>query len=173
MDKKAYKFNIIDIILVAFILVAASVLVYIMLGNEIFGGSDETEIIYTLEMTLVRDEHIANIRKIMPGTELIDSVRNHEIGEVLGVDVIDAYVNETDMETGVVRRVPYPGHSTVTIRVKAECKIEDGFKYVINGKPIMVGMPVNFRTPHFVGLARCIYLEEADELKETEINGEE
>ena len=160
--KKEYKFNIIDFILIIIIAAAAVLLIYILLGNSVFSGNEDTTIVYTIEM-LVRNEHLPNIRRMVSGTEMIDSVRNHEIGEVLEVIIEEAFENETDMITGVVNRVHYPDHSRVRIKVKAEAVIEEGFKYVINGKTIMVGIPVDFRTSYFMGHGMCVYLEETDE----------
>ena len=157
MEKR--KFNIIDFILVVFIVAAASVLVYIMLGNSIFSGSKDATIVYTIEISLLRNEFLPAIEQMVPGTEVTDSVRFHEIGKVQRVEISDAYENETDLITGVVNRVPYPDHSRVRIIVKADAKIEDGFKYVVNGRTIMVGIPVHFRTPSFVSHGMCVYLD--------------
>ena len=169
MEKR--KFNIIDFILIMAIAAAAALLVYILLGNNIFSGNEDATIVYTIEMRLVRNEFIPALLKMGPGTEMIDSVRNHEIGEVVEVIIEEAFENETDMITGVVNRVYYPDHSRVRIKVKAEVVIEEGFKYVVNGKAIMVGIPVDFRTTYFMGHAMCVYLEEIDEDKEKD--GEE
>jgi len=166
MEKR--KFNIIDFILIIVIAAAAALLVYILLGNNIFSGSEETTIVYTLEMRLVRNEFIPALLKMVPGTEMIDSVRNHEIGEIINVSIEDAYENETDLITGVVNRVPYPDHSIVRITVKAEAEKDEFGKYSVNGMIFMVGIPINFRTTYFVGVGRCVYLIETGE----EANGE-
>ena len=161
MEKR--KFNIIDFILIIVIAAAAALLVYILLGNNIFSGSEETTIVYTLEMRLVRNEFIPSLLKMVPGTEMIDSVRNHDIGKIIEVTIEDAYENEADLITGVVNRVPYPDHSIVRIKVKAEAEKDEFGKYTVSGMIFMVGIPINFRTTHFVGLGRCVYLIETGE----------
>jgi hypothetical protein len=169
MEKR--KFNIIDFILIVFIIAAVSALVYIMLGNNIFSGAEETEIVYTIEMRLVRNEFIPALSKIIPGTELIDSVRNHEIGKVVGVEITDAFENTTDLLTGVVNRVPYPDHSRVRITVEAKAEKENDVKFVVNGKTVMTGIPVHFRTPYFVGMGMCVYSDEINRDESEAANG--
>ena len=162
-QKKAYKFNIIDFFLIVLIVGAVSVLAYIMLGTNLLTGSEDTTIIYTIEMGLVRNEFLPSIDKIIPGTKLTDSVRRNNIGEVVEVKITDAYPNTTDLETGVVHKKPYPDHSKVSITVKAKCKKENDIKYVVNGKIMMVGVLVHFRTPYFVNYGNCVYLDEIAE----------
>jgi len=160
--KKSYRFNIIDFILMVLIIAAVSVLIYIMLGSNLLTGSEDTTIIYTIEMTPVRNELIPSISQITPGTRITDSVRRNNIGEIQEVKISDAYSNNTDLETGVVYRKPYPDHSRVLITVKAKCKKEKA-KYVVNGKTIMVGVQVNFRTPYHVNYGNCVFIEEISE----------
>ncbi|MCL2096144.1 MAG: DUF4330 domain-containing protein [Oscillospiraceae bacterium] len=157
---KSRRFNIIDAALIVFIIAAAAVLVYVLLGNSLFAGDEDAVILYTIEINLLRNELVPAINQITPGDEIIDSVRQQEIGKVKEVKVVDSYVNETDLDTGVVSRRPFPDHSKITVIVEAECKLEDGFKYVVKGKTIMTGIPINFRTPHFVGYGMCVYVEE-------------
>ena len=161
-QKKAYKFNIIDFLLIVLIIAAVSVLAYIMLGTNLLTGSEDKTILYTIEITLIKNDFIPALNKITPGTKIIDSVRSYDIGEVQEVKITPAYSNNTDMDTGVVYNKPYPDFSTVRITVKAKCKKEQA-KYVVNGKTIMVGVAVNFRTPYFIGYGNCIYLEEITE----------
>ena len=161
-QKKAYRFNIIDLILIVLIVGAVSALAYIMLGTNILTGGEDKTIIYTIEIPLINNDFITALNKIKPGAKIIDSVRSYDIGEVREVKIADAYSNNTDMEVGVVYSKPYPDFSNVKITVKAKCKKEQA-RYVVNGKTIMVGVAINFRTSNFVGYGNCIYLEEITE----------
>ena len=161
-QKKAYRFNIIDFLLIVLIVAAVSVLAYIMLGTNLLTGSEDTTILYTVEITLIKNDFIPALNQITPGTKVIDSVRSYDIGEVQEVKITPAYSNNTDTEVGVVYNKPYPDFSTVRITVKTKCK-KDQAKYVVNGKTIMVGVAVNFRTPYFIGYGNCIYLEDITE----------
>jgi len=156
--KKAYKFNIIDFILIIIIVAAVMLLVYVMLGNNILSGGENVTIQYTIEVPLIRNEFISSVHLITKGTKIIDSVRSYDIGEIQDVKVTDAYTNTTDLETGVVYNKPYPDHSKVTITVIAKCKM-DKDKFVVNGKTIMVGVKLDFRTPHLVSYGNCTSIE--------------
>ena len=160
---KSKKFNIIDFILIIFIAAAVLILVYIMLGNNLFSRGEDVTILYSIQVDLIKDELVYSIEdRLMPGTKILDSVRNEEIGEVYHVKREPALEYTDDKETGVVRRVPFPDHSKVIITVKAQSKKEK-VKYMVNGKAIMVGIPIHFRTPELVSVGNCIYLEELKE----------
>ena len=162
-QKRAYKFNIIDLVLIIVILAAVAVLIYIMLGNSLLAGKEETTIIYTIEVPQIKNELIPAINEMSePGTKVIDSVRNFEIGEIVKVQIEDVFSNEMDPEAGVVFRKPYPDHSKIIITIKAKC-IKNKVRYTINGKTIMVGVQMNFRTPTFVSYGNCTYIVEVNE----------
>ena len=157
--KKSNKFNFIDFILIVIIVAAVSLLVYIMLGNDIFSGGENATILYTIEIPLIRNDFLGSAHLMIKGTTIIDSVRSYNIGEVQDVKVTDAYSSTTNLETGVVTDKRYPDHSKVTITVKAKCK-KDKAKYEVNGKTIMVGTRLDFRTPYLVSYGNCISIEE-------------
>ena len=161
IQKKAHKFNIIDFILIVIIIAAVLLLGYIMVGNNLFAGSENTTILYTVEIQLIRNEFITQA-PLMKGAQIIDSVRSYDLGEIQEVKITDAYSNTTDLETGVVTRKAYPDHSKVTITVKAQCKKEKA-KYEINGKTIRVGARVDFRTPYLVSYGNCVAIEEIND----------
>ena len=160
--KRIYKFNVIDFVLIVVILAAVLLLVYIMLGNNLLAGKENTTIIYTIEIDVLKNEFISAVSQITPGTKVIDSIRSYDIGEIQSVKISDSYVNMTDLETGVVNRKPFPDHSKVVITVKAKC-VKDKVRYTVNGKTIMVGVQINFRTPYFISYGTCRYLEEVNE----------
>jgi len=161
-QKKPRRFNIIDFMLIVLIIAAMAILIYILLGNDIFSGSEDTEILYTIEIELIKNDLLPAVSKITPGTKLTETVRHNEFGEVQKINITEAYSHTTDSINGVARLVPYPDHSKVTIVVKAKCKKEDP-KYIINGKTIMVGIPISFRTTDFIGYGKCVYIEEINE----------
>ena len=161
-QKKTHRFNIIDFLLIVVIIAAVSVLIYIMLGNNIFSGGENTTIVYTIEIPLIRNVFLGSVDKITKGTTIIESVRSYNIGEIQDVKVTDAYSITTNLITGVVDNKPYPDHSKVTITVMAKCKKEKG-RYVVNGKSIMTGTMLDFRTPYLVSHGNCIDIYEIND----------
>lgn len=162
--KKTYKFNFIDFMLIIIIIAAVSLLIYIMLGNNLLVGSEDTTILYTIEIPLIRKDFLGSVHLITKGTTIIDSVRSYNIGEIQDVKVTDAYSNTTNLEDNIVISKLYPDHSKVTITVKAKCK-KDKASYVVNGKTIMVGTRLDFRTPYLVSYGNCVAIEEIKEDK--------
>lgn len=160
--KKTRKFNIIDLILIAVILAAVSLVVYVMSGHDVLGGSEDTAILYTIEIDLIKNDFLSSARLMTKGTKIIDSVRTNELGVVQDIKITDAFALTTDLETGVIMEAPYPGYSKVAITVAAKCK-KDKIKFVVNGQPIMVGMSINFRTPYLVSYGNCTSIAETDE----------
>ncbi|GHV10702.1 hypothetical protein FACS1894219_00630 [Clostridia bacterium] len=158
-SQSKYSFNIIDIILIIAIIAAAAVLLYIVAGKGLFSNDDEIEIQYTIEIQLIKNEFRQSINKLTPGTKIIDSVRSNDIGEIVSVSIDDAVVNAVDRNTGVVKRTPYPDHSKVRIVVKTKCKW-DGVNFSANGKLIMAGVRIDFRTPYFISSGFCVTVEE-------------
>ena len=163
--KKAYKFNMIDFILILFIIAAAAMLVYIMLGNNPFAENEKVEILYDIEIPLIRNELVSAVNK-MPGAKLTDSARHYELGIVQSVKIEAGYRNEMDLEAGVVYRKPFPEHSRVVITVKAEA-VKTESRYQVNGRTVMVGISLNFRTPSFVSYGNCISIAEVNEINKT------
>jgi len=161
-QKKAYKFNIIDFILIVIIIAAVSLLIYIMLGNNLLAGSENMKIMYTIEIPLIHKDFLTSAHLITKGTKIIDSVRGYDIGEIQEVKITDAFSNTTNLETGVVERKQYPDHYKVTIVVKADCK-KDKAKYEVNGKTIMVGIRLDFRTPYLVSYGNCVDIKPINE----------
>jgi len=160
--KKAYRFNIIDFMLILVIAAAVALLVYVMLGNNILKGDDDSIILYTIEIPLIKNDFLPPVEGMMKGEKIIDSVRTNELGVVQDVKITDAVVLSTNLETGIIKETPYPNFSKVVITVRSECKI-DKPKFVVNGANIMVGISINFRTPYLVSYGYITSLVEIDE----------
>ncbi|MCL1792937.1 MAG: DUF4330 domain-containing protein [Oscillospiraceae bacterium] len=161
-QKKAYRFNIIDFVLIAIIIAAVSLLVYIMLGNDIFGGGETSNILYTIEINPIKNDFLSSAHLITKGTKIIESIRTNDLGEIQDIKITDAISLTTDLETGIVKETLYPDFSKVVITVLAKCK-KDKIKFVVNGETIMVGIQINFRTPYLVSYGTCTSLVETDE----------
>ncbi|MCL2773167.1 MAG: DUF4330 family protein [Oscillospiraceae bacterium] len=157
--KKEYRFNVVDGVLILIILAAAAALIYILAGNNLFSGGAKTEILYTIEIPLIKNEFVSAVNQTQQGTQITDSVRSYNLGEIQSVKVDAAFTNSTDMTKGVIEQKPYPDYSKVTITVKAQSTKGPG-GYSVNGKIIMVGEMVDFRTPYFVSYGNCISVQE-------------
>ena len=159
MDNK-YKFNIVDIILILIVITAAAALIYVLGGNNLFAGDDVVDLLYTIEISMIKNELVPSINQIQPGTKVTDSVRGYFIGEVQEVKVDAATTNSFNMDKGVIEKKPYPNYSKVHIIVKAAKVEKSTAGYSVNGKIIMVGERVDFRTPYFVSYGYCVAVDD-------------
>jgi hypothetical protein len=161
--KKPYKFNITDAFLILIIIIAASVLIYIVLGTGLFTGGEEVTIEYTIDISLIKNELVPAINRL-PGEKITDSIRGYDIGEIHQVRISEANENADNKIDGIIVETPYPNHSRVLLIVRAKARKDSkGINYLVNGKLIIVGSPVHFRTQHFVGYGNCITIDEIKE----------
>lgn len=155
--KSPHKFNITDAVLILIIIIAAAVLLYIVLGTRLFLGGEEVAIQYTIEITPIKNEFVPAISKLMPGDKITDSIRGYDMGTIKKVQISEAYENVENRDMGIVQRTLRPNHSQVLITVEAKAqKDSKDINYLINGKIIMSGMQLYFRTQHFVNYGTCI-----------------
>lgn len=161
-NKQPHKFNIVDVFLIIIIAAAIGILVYILMGNNLIKSSQNITILYKIEIKIIKNAMLPDIKKLQAGNEILDSVRNQPIGAIYDVEIADAMFNLENNVTGVVQEVLHPEHSTVTLTVKTQCEKTDIKKYYVGGKNIMVGTRIDFRTQNFIYSGYCIYLEEIE-----------
>jgi hypothetical protein len=162
--KKPYKFNVMDVFLILIIIIAASVLIYIVAGTGLIFGGEEVSIQYTIDISHIRNEFLPAINRITPGDKITDSIRGYDIGEIHSVKITEATSDTDDKNQGIIRKVPHPDHSRVQITVRAKAKQEGNAKNnYVNGRLIMVGVQMFFRTQHFTGYGNCVELIEITE----------
>jgi hypothetical protein len=137
-------------------------LIYIVTGTGLFFGGEEVTVQYTIEIPLLRNEFLPAINRITPGDRITDSVRGYDIGEIYGVSISEGMSNTDDRIQGIIRRVPHPDHSRVLITVRAQAR-KDYPNYYVNGRLIMMGVQMFFRTQHFTGYGNCIEFIEIEE----------
>ncbi|MCL2099001.1 MAG: DUF4330 domain-containing protein [Oscillospiraceae bacterium] len=154
-QKKSYKFNITDVFLILIITGAASVLIYIVADTGLLFSGEEVSVQYTVEIPLLRNEFLPAINRITRGDKITDSVRGYDIGEIQSVGIFDGMANTEDKITGIFKRVSFPDHSRVLLTVRTKAKYDEP-NYYVNGKLIMVGVQIFFRTQHFTGYGNCV-----------------
>lgn len=159
VKKKRIRLNIIDIILLLIIFIAAALLVYIFVSGSIdsVSGDKETKIAYTVLLTGIREEFRG---KINIGDSVTDTVKLMPIGTVSNVRYEDYYSAQEDKTTGNIKYSRFPGFINITIEVSADASLKDGF-YMIGGYGISVGTLVSLRVPAFTSQGYCTTLTEA------------
>jgi len=156
--KKPYKLNITDVFLIVIIIIAASVLVYVVAETGLLRSGDEVYIVYTIDIPIIGNEFLRGINRISPGDRIIDGSSGNDIGEIQQVRVSEAFENTIDLNTGIVRRAPHPDHSRVQLVVRARATGGEP-NFFVNGRVIMTGIQMYFRTRHFTWYGTCIDID--------------
>ena len=151
--KKAFRFNIIDIILILVILAAVSFVVYLFLSRDNASDGEAFNAEFVIESKEVREEFSGLIK---PGDILFDSVKQAELGEVIYVEYVNAVRTTVNNETGEQKAVEVPGRLDVYITVRSTNVTHDGC-YKINGNyDLMTGSYFSYRVPGFAGEGSCV-----------------
>ena len=155
--KHKFKFNFIDIILLAVILVAAVLLVYIFMSGRIESFGNKTITIeYEVLITRVREEFRGNVNV---GDKVVDSVKLMEIGEVTNVRYDDSQFIISELASTEIYYPTIPEHLDMTVNMRAEATVSNGL-YMINGYHVAVGELVSIRVPNYTGSGYCTMVRE-------------
>lgn len=161
---KKHRFNIIDFLICAIILVAIAFASYIFFfGSKGETTSDTVSIRYTLEVREERDELIQWAEKNMEST-LIDGATKYKLGTVADFYYKTSQVPTHNSETGEALAADYPEHSDLyfVIDAKAQRNPSNG-RYSIGGFDISVGSLVYVRLPNYTGTSYCISISEIED----------
>lgn len=181
-SKSKYKFNIIDVLIIIAVVAVFAVMYYYMSARNTLASSLEVDIEYVVELKLVDDDYVENIKL---NDKVIETVRDQQIGEVVGIEVVPAYNIATNTETGEMKIETYPPlpKENDTDEEKypyynVKVKIRDTFKrsekgYKKNAFNLVTGQLVYFRVPGFIGEGFCIGIEEIVKENETNETNEE
>ena len=166
-EKRKHKFNFVDaiIIIVALIAVAAIAFIFVFGGastfSKLFGKKETVTIYYAVEFSRVKDDLVdGNVLTIPEGAEVLDEVKNYNIGNYVyyrrnGSEVIGTMPNGETIVSA------YPGYSSVIVVVKAEAEV-DGYCYLIDGYDLQVGRAMDISVSNFAGSGYCIALSEIE-----------
>ena len=84
---------------------------YTTARNSVLSNTDVT-VEYVIELKTVRPEHIYNI---LEGDNVVETVRDQQIGKVVGVEVTPAYNIATNLNTGEMYISTYPDVNDIVI----------------------------------------------------------
>lgn len=158
-----YRFNVIDVILIAVIILSAVLMVTLYFYDRAPGEGDgefqTVKIIYTVEMSEINDIFRG---KINMGDSVMTENGETYGGHVIDVEYTDAVYKSYDSEGKSIEQ-PYPGKINVRARISAEAVIDGEGFYLVNGHVISPGKEFDVRFPYYTGVARCISLSEVSE----------
>ena len=151
-NAKKIRLNFIDFTLIAVMVLALGMLIYIFSTGEVTSSSkDKTTIEYTIEIDRMPEE-FKNLVKV--GNTVYDTDTLCAIGEVTDVSYSASYHKGVDNATGDIVYSEYPGAVLMSITVKASAvKTDTG--YSISEYKLAVGLDMNIRVPNFTGTGIC------------------
>lgn len=165
MKNNKYRFNIVDILLLALIAVCAISIVFLIFydgkgGNT--GGEDNTfEIIYTVEQKQIPDILRG---KINMGDNMLTFDGKKNIGHVIDFMYTDSTQKYFDKEMNKTNYAPLEGRIDLTVKVNAVAKkVADGV-YEVNGQTISSGQEIEVRFPFYTGSVVCTAVSEMSEV---------
>ena len=94
------------------------------------------------------------------GDRMTDGVLLTALGEITDVSYSEYRYIGTNSTSGAAVSTLYPGHITMTLTVKAEAVLTE-YGYEVNGRLLLLGQELSFRTPDFTATATCHSVNEA------------
>ena len=157
VKKKAYRFNILDVLLIllaiAIVFVAINIISPMSFIKKLQADSAHT-IQYTVEFIGVDEDFVDAIKE---NDSVMDSVSKNALGTVVAVDYNIHYSElKYDEESKAGKLVDYPDKYNVIVTITSEGNYISGEGYNINAHRIAVGEKMSLRFPDYVGEGYCI-----------------
>lgn len=155
MNKKRFKFNFVDILIIIIIIAAVVVLGSVFIGKnatEPQTESNVSKIQYVIELSDVDDrfeDMIAN------GQAVQDAIERKSIGTVVGVQTVPYEVITFDYTEGKEKVAVVDGKITVYVTIEADA-IETDQAFTVDGCEIRVGQKYSVVFPEMYGIGFCI-----------------
>lgn len=159
MQKKKFRFNIMDALILLVILASISVLLYVFVLSEhnsvdSLTNTDTARITYVIE---VSDLDESCLELVKAGQNAIDSSKKMNIGTVTAVESQEYVYLGTDKINGTVTLNRSDSRISLYITIEADASTA-GISYSVNGFDVYVGAPVYLALPNFVCSGYCIAL---------------
>lgn len=158
---KKFALNFIDFILIAVIIIAAGMLIFIFTSRDVVNtsGGQSAAVEYTVRIDPMNEEFKSLVKV---GDKVFDADKLYAIGEVTDISYSTAYYKGTDKATGAIKLSEYPGMVSMTITVRVNASVSDG-GFSVSDYSIAVGREMNIRTPNFTGTGVCMTAAKAEE----------
>lgn len=155
------RFNAVDIIVIAIVILGIAVAAFIFLRPEEVSTQTDGYIDFTIELPTVKNKFKGLIKADAP---VMETVRHTPMGYVVKADYTDAVIATTDMENGGVMSMgSYPDHQRAEIVIRTKYSLNDNGEYTVGGTAIAVGAFLNFSTPDFITSGYCVNIDFPDE----------
>ena len=152
--KKSFRFNIIDAIIILFILFAGAAAVYFLLFRGI-GNAESKNFTaeYVIESKEIRSEFVNLIKT---GDKIIDSQKNEIIGEIISVEYTPSTRTTVNTVTGELIKSTVPERYDVYITISSDDVSYSGNYKIAETVDLFVGSDFSYIVPSYEGVGSCI-----------------
>ncbi len=161
-QKRKWRFNFIDALILLAIVAAVLALLYIFVWSENSSvrslSGEKVKVRYVVEINGL-DEDFKDM--IKEGAQVTDSSKKMSIGTVVSVETDNYYYLGSDILNDTLVLNPVDDQITQYITVEAEATLDE-ITYSIDGYPIFVGQLVYMMFPDMVCSGYCISLDVAE-----------
>lgn len=156
--------NVVDVILSLMILTFVAVVIFSMASdsNFIWGGGQPAKLEYTVEISGISQEMVANIHV---GDQVLDGENGYVIGSVTNTEIDDCVEYVYNESSGRIEAVAYTDEGsslavrkTLLVTITAEAQYSEGRGYTVNGYRIAVNQDMKICFPGYTGEGQCISL---------------
>lgn len=159
---KRFRFNFIDVGLILIILLSAGALWYLLTRYGQPESTEQTQVLgqieYRLTVSPLREEFRG---KVNVGDKVWDRESGQMLGEVTDVSYGTYPFVGTNASTGENVTSNYPGLLTMTVKVRSDADMTDGFCR-IGQEEMLIGKEIGFRVPGLYADGVCSTLEILD-----------
>jgi flagellar basal body-associated protein FliL len=160
-NKPRWKLNIFDIIIIAIVIIAAGVLIYIWRFSDKSGNTSVNykPVHYSIELSGMMS---GTAEKIKEGDTILDSTKKFIMGTVVSVSIEPATTPEKNLETGDTVLSVMPDKETAVVELLCNCSSNESQITAESGYMISIGKDVTAAGPGYAGKGYVIAIERGD-----------
>ena len=154
------KLNLFDIVIICLALAAAAVFYFVTSGS---GVSDIASAESVVRYTITLDDAVEGTGAMVEtGDELVDNIKNYNIGTVISVEYSQSTALVENYTTGGLVDSPVPGRERIVINVEASA-VETARNITIGGGFVVrAGNSVSIVGPGYAGAGYITHVERSD-----------
>jgi hypothetical protein len=152
-----WKLNVFDIVIIAAVIIAAGVLIFIWRNSGKSRSAAATKTVrYTIELCNLLE---GTSEKIKKGDTIMDSTKKYIMGTVTKIMTEPATRPEPNYETGDTVQSVIPGRETVFIEIVCNCSDTASEITTESGYLIRIGSEVTAAGPGYAGKGYIVAIE--------------
>jgi hypothetical protein len=159
-NKPRWKLNVFDVIIIAAVIIAAGVVLYLwrFSGNS-SNAAATIPVRYTIELTGLLD---GTSEKIQEGDTILDSTKKFVMGEVVSFKREPTVMPQKNYYTGNTVSAEIPGRETVLIEIVCNCSVSAAQITAESGYVIRIGAEATAGGPGYAGKGYIVAIERGD-----------